>query len=442
MTDRTGREPSAFRLNLEQQKNRAKDLLHAARGGDAQALTRLATARARARDDANAATLRNAPLKLADAQFAIARELRFASWAKLKSHIASMERQWTAIERRQPAPDGEMKTLHIRCGHDIQNTLKEAGFVGDFYAHVTPYCQGPVTPGPERHELMARFIVDAFSELLWDSRRLEYEAVLDGERRADEVLLKSADDYERIVIWMEHDSYDQLVLLRLLAHYADAKRPSVLELIAVNEFPGGDRFIGVGQLPPEGLRLLWPTRKPVTPAQLALGREAWNALRSPDPRALAAIARSGTPVLPILAPALHRHLRELPSAKNGLSLTEQLVLQFLLEQGTATLNQVFWTLLREREPLPFLGDAGVARVIKEMEHAAEPPLFRTIEAPGERTFRNKLTLTDAGRAVLRGTHDWHSLKPMPRWVGGVHVVPDRPGWRWDESKREPVMTDV
>src|SRR5688572_24428060 len=35
MTDRTGREPSAFRLNLEQQKNRAKDLLHAARGGDA-----------------------------------------------------------------------------------------------------------------------------------------------------------------------------------------------------------------------------------------------------------------------------------------------------------------------------------------------------------------------------------------------------------------------
>jgi hypothetical protein len=436
MTDRTGREASAFRLNLEQQKNRAKDLLRAAKAGEAKALTRIAAAHR----PGEAGARRGASLKLADAQFAIARELRFASWAKLKSHIESMERQWTAIESQQPAPDGEMKTLHIRCGHDIQNTLVQAGFVGDFYPHITPYCQGPVTADADRHELMARFIVDGFADFLRETRTLEYEAVLDGERHQHELLVKSADDYERVVIWMEHDSYDQLVLVRLLAHYADAKRPRVLELIAVNEFPGGDRFVGVGQLPPEGLRLLWPTRKPVTPAQLALGRQTWNALTSPDPRALAAVARSGTPELPILAPALHRHLRELPSAEHGLSLTEQLILQFLLEQETATLNTVFWALLNEREPLPFLGDAGIARVVKEMEHAAEPPLFRTIGTPGERTFRNKLTLTDAGRAVLNGTRDWHSLKPLPRWVGGVQVVPGRPGWRWNETKREPVMS--
>jgi hypothetical protein len=115
-------------------------------------------------------------------------------------------------------------------------------------------------------------------------------------------------------------------------------------------------------------------------------------------------------------------------------------LLLLLEQGTATLNMVFWALLKEREPLPFLGDAGIARVVKEMEHAAEPPLFRTIETPGERTFRNKLTLTDAGQAVVSGARDWHSLQPVPRWVGGVQIVPGRPGWRWDESKREPVMS--
>jgi hypothetical protein len=85
-----------------------------------------------------------------------------------------------------------------------------------------------------------------------------------GEQR----LHRNAGDYERVVLWMEHDSWDQLVLGRLLAHYANGKRPRVLELIAADEFPGSQRYIGLGQLPSEALRLLWPSRKPVTPAQL------------------------------------------------------------------------------------------------------------------------------------------------------------------------------
>jgi hypothetical protein len=433
MIDRSERPPSAFRLNLEQQKNRAKDLLRAAKAGDADALARVTAVRAPAPACTSAAAL-----KLADAQFVIARELRFESWAKLKSHIASMDQQRVAIEGRAPAPDAGMKTLHIRCGHDIENTLKEAGFTSDFHAHITPYCQGPVTSGPDRHELMARFIVDGFADLLMDSRPLDYESVLDGERREDERLARTADDYERVVIWMEYDNYDQLALARLLAHYASAKRPRVLELIQVDDFPGGDRFMGVGQLPPEALRLLWSTRRPITEAQLALGRDVWNALASPDPRALAAIARSGTPALPTMAPTLLRQLRELPDAANGLSFMERLILQILAEEGTITLNKLFWT-LQKREPLFFTGDAGVARVVRDMERAAEPPLFRTIETPGERTFRNKLTITAAGRAVLSGARDWHTLKPPPRWVGGAHVQPGKPGWRWNEKTGEPVL---
>jgi hypothetical protein len=129
----TARPPSAFRLNLEQQKTRAKELLRAARAGDASALSRLARIR------------RKDPLKLADAQLAIARELRFGNWAELKSHIASLDRQRDAIDRGLPAPDSDMKTLHLRCGSDIQITLEQAGFVGDFLEHAVPYCLGPVT---------------------------------------------------------------------------------------------------------------------------------------------------------------------------------------------------------------------------------------------------------------------------------------------------------
>jgi hypothetical protein len=439
-----------FRLNLEQQKNRAKDLLRAAKAGEPEALARIAQAR-HAHDDARATSpsraggraLSGAPReavpKLSDAQFAIARELRFPSWAKLKAHIVAMEGQRAAIERKQPAPDAEMKTLHLRCGHDIQNILVEAGFVGSFLPHVTPYCQGPVPAGPERHELMARFIIDGFPDVLWEGKPLVYENLLVGERRQDEILLRTADDYERVVIWVEYDNWDQIMLVRVLAHYADSKRPRVLELITADEFPGGKRFLGLGELPPEALRLLWPTRKPITDEQLDLGREAWKAFTSTDPRQLAAIAHSGTPALPTLAPALLRQLQELPDVATGLSGLEKLILQILAEEGTVTLNKVFFTILA-REPLFFVADGGVARVVREMERAAEPPIVRTIEVPGERTFRNKLTLTDAGRAVLSGTRDWQSLKPPPRWVGGVHVIPGAPGWRWDESKREPVWS--
>jgi hypothetical protein len=448
MSEPLERTPSAFRLNLEQQKKRARELLNAAKAGDTEALAKLARAHGRHID---------AP-KLVDAQFAIARELRFASWARLKAHIAAMDRQWTAITDHGAAPDAGMRTLHLRCGHDIQNTLSEAGFVGDFHAHITPYCQGPVTAGPDRHERMARFIVDSFDaigggrgysfrvDIAGDGAGVgpvdtpTYEQILAAERRQEEVLARMADEYERVVIWMEHDSWDQLILVRLLAHFATARRPRVLELIAVDEYPGATRFLGVGQLPHEALRLLWETRRPVTPAQLALGAEAWQALTSPDPTPLAALAASGTPALPILAPALHRHLRELPAIHTGLGLTEELILRIIADEGTTTLGRVFWILQNGREPLPYLGDSGVAYIVCEMERASESPLVRAEGAPGERIFANRLTLTDAGRAVLNGRRDWHELAPRPRWVGGVHVRPGEPGWRWDEASRTPVRS--
>jgi len=69
MTDRKERPPSAFRLNLEQQKNRAKDLLSAAKSGDANALARLAAVRRDAVAHHSLDSLQGTA-KLADAQFA------------------------------------------------------------------------------------------------------------------------------------------------------------------------------------------------------------------------------------------------------------------------------------------------------------------------------------------------------------------------------------
>jgi hypothetical protein len=435
MTDRTERPPSAFRLNLEQQKNRAKDLLRAAKAGDADALSRLAAAR---RDSVSHRSPDTQPpgAKLADAQFAIAREQRFASWEKLKAHIASMDRQRAAMEAKAPGLDGDLTTLHIRCGHDIQEPLARAGFIGGFLVHAFPYISAPLSAGPRGLEWMARHLIDRHLPA-----GTQYEDELERLRRHEEQLHASADDYERVVIWMEHDSWDQLILARLLAHYANAKRPRVLELIVVDEFPGPQRYIGLGQLPPEALRLLWARRKPVTPAQLALGNDAWAALTSDDPRPLAALVRSGTPALPVMAPALHRHLRELPSVENGLRLTEQLVLEVLREGTPVPLFEVWSRLTLQLDPLPYASDLMFLDLIEYMI-AASAPVLEKLPPVTEKPFRQPVVITELGRAVLRGERDWLSLRPPSRWVGGVHIQPDIPCWRWNEAMRDAVIREA
>jgi Domain of unknown function (DUF1835) len=416
-----------FRLNLEQQKNRAKDLLRAAKAGDARALERMAAQRGSAQ-----------PIKLADAQFTIARELRLQSWSRLKEHIQDMERQREQIDQQQPAPDADIRTLHLRCGHDIQNTLKEAGFSGDFLPHVNPYSQGPVTKTADYYEKRARFVYDSF-ERRYPERGFTLAGLTEGFRRNDEEVLQAANNYERVVIWSEHDNVDQMMLIRVLALYADAHAPRTFEIISLNEFPGSLRFLGLGQLPPEALRLLWPTRRAISAEMLALGRRAWDALRLEDPRPLAAIARLQSAPLTDLPRAVHRHLRELPALENGLSLTEHLVLQALSETESRTLNEIFRLLfIQGREPLFFMGDGALANVIQGMEGVAEPPFVRSVGTPGEREFLNRLTITDAGRAVLAGERDWQSFNPPERWVGGIRIADGKPRWRWDESKREPV----
>jgi hypothetical protein len=214
MTPRDPQPYAAFRLNLEQQHKRAKDLLKAAKAGEPAALRRFHTA------GFSVPGVR----KLAEAQHCIARELRFANWAALKRHVAAMERAHGALGNR--ALDGDCRTMHIRCGNDIERTLAQAGLHGDFNLHINPYPQGPVTDAPDWLAGRARFI----AESLGPYQNLDYATVLEH-MRDEELRLAAARDYARVVLWLEHDRYDQFVLLRCLAAFAEHGAPPHLELV-------------------------------------------------------------------------------------------------------------------------------------------------------------------------------------------------------------------
>jgi hypothetical protein len=99
--------------------------------------------------------------------------------------------------------------------------------------------------------------------------------------------------------------------------------------------------------------------------------------------------------------------------------------------------------MAERQGIFWINDLGWMNVIKRMEQASEAVLTRSLQAepPDNSPRYHWLTITDLGRAVLHGERDWLSLRPPARWVGGVHIQPGVPGWRWDETKRDAVLRE-
>lgn len=413
-TKPTARRSATFhgRLNMEQQRKRAKELLKAIRAGDPAAQSRLA----------KQLSVQDRAVRLSDAQCVIARECGFASWPQLKAHVDSLD-----FSRRHAALEGDRdcKTLHIRCGSDIRHSLQLAGFEGDFLEFADPFCIGPVPNLPPDRLIPVRagFISEAFALAEADAlARLQREYAA----------FENLGNYERLVLWFEHDSYDQLILAYLLMRLGKQHPRPRIELVAVDAVPGVNRFIGIGQLAPDVLAWLWPQRKRVNDAQLALAKEAWAAIAAPTPEPLDALCRAETPALPLLGRALRRHLRELPSLRTGLSLSEQLTLEIVRDLGPLTVGRAFGELMMAREPLPYLGDLMFWWLIQSLL-AGEDPALEIVGRHDAEWPHRELALTRTGSDLLTGSRYWLDLAPRERWVGGVRVPGSGGSWCYDSE---------
>ena len=413
------------RLSLEQQKKRAKDLLRSLNAGEASARTRAYDTGVIRRTGSSQDFQKNKDdFSLMQCQQIIAKELGFQKWTDLKHHIEVARIAEQAMASGEPtALDRGTPVLHIRCGSDIKQGLALAGFIGDFLEFADPYCQGPVVKTETLEEFLA--IRSAFI-----AQSYHMEKIL--ERMTGEyACLKMATNYDRVFLWLEHDSYDQLILAKCLAHFKDsAHRPQSFQLVSVEGFPGVHVFNGIGQLPPDALRVLWRDFREVTEEQYLIGQHTWNALREDSPEALLKISRSGTPALPTMSKAVARHLRELPSIHNGLSLVEELTLQILAEKGPMNAARLFGWYTNHYEPLPFLGDLQYWDSIHRLTSGKRPAVI--INKSGDLPKDWHVELTDIGRALLAESLDWLTLTQSSRWVGGIKIDPEsQTHWRID-----------
>lgn len=329
--------------------------------------------------------------------------------------------------------------LHITNGDSAARTLREAGLPGDALAWRDVLAEGPVPAGLSLEELAparARFLADAG----W----ADYDVALADLRRQYATLAASGEQDE-VVLWFEHDLHDQLQLAQLLDWFATRTlgRPASLRLIMIGEHPEVSPFYGLGQLTPTQLAALFPARLPATPDQLALGRAAWAAFRSPDPRDVEVLVASDTSALPYLGAALVRHLEEFPDTDAGLSRTERQILEIVAD-GPIMLFEAFKRNM-DRETAPFLGDLGFWARVAALAPAGHPLLafadgrpFALNDDPAQprEWARQQVALTETGTAVLAGQQDWVRLNGIDRWLGGVHLTGPKSPWRWERTARQ------
>ncbi|RVU33670.1 DUF1835 domain-containing protein [Hwanghaeella grinnelliae] len=317
--------------------------------------------------------------------------------------------------------------VHIRCGSDIRESLRTAGFEGDFLEWGDPVCRGPVPAGMQDDDyrrMRARFISNW--DILSETRAMDR---LQSESKALDTLEK----YDRIILWFEHDLYDQAVLIDLLSRLSEKiDLLDRMRLMTVDRFSGEERFVGFGQLSPDQLRSLQGLDVPVSEDMIRQAQRAWAAFRADTPEALHTFTVEEGDALPFLRSAMRRHLMELPSTRNGLSMTERLMLDAVAD-GAKTGVDTFRKMYRETEPAPFLGDVMFFHDMAGLIDATQPALTATED------WRDEFDLTDFGRQLLAEEADWVRTNGIDQWRGGVHLTGNGPVWRWSPDEDRPVL---
>ena len=382
--------------------------------------------------------------QLSDAQLILARTLGLPSWPALKAHVEAMtdaEHQLAMVKKSAEDfseihnPDGDCPTLHIRCGSDLKAALPTCGFSGDFLEVINPFPQGPVPPSEPLDnfvKIREHFTQSHFAVYFSESAEKNLSTF-----RAEELALRNLPGkYQRIVLWVEHDAFDQLCFAYILHHLVKLDLGNVqLELVQIDRFPGVERFIGLGQLTvqPAAIRLLWQKRSRVSAKMIHFGYQVWQAFTNASPMNLWKLQSQKHSPLPMMQHAMKRMLQELPWVNNGLSLTEQLILSILQQDSPIPRHRLFLFLSSEADPQPFLGDImcfiildglaqGPQAAIKQMDSGNEHPSYE---------------LTEIGRELLNEKGNWMNLSPKERWVGGVRVQAKAKNWCWNPVTNQP-----
>ncbi|MEK8132535.1 DUF1835 domain-containing protein [Paenibacillus filicis] len=315
----------------------------------------------------------------------------------------------------------------------MEKTLRKGVVQGDILVWREIYSHGPVCTEPavpEHRAMRADYL-----ERTIGVPRLEYLRISEAQERT----LADFHRYDEVVLWFEHDIFDQTMLCYLLYWFSrQSLKKTKLSLLSIGEFPGIELFRGLGQLSREQMATLSGTWAPVGVRELELGSALWQAYTSPDPSLLQQVIAGDTSALPFAHSAYQSHLARFPSTHNGVGLVEQTTLE-LVHAGIRSPLELFKQVGDKLHRLG-MGDLQYWHVLKKMSEGPCPLLqlqgIQVLPAyqGSPLTLQGcEVIITELGRAVMEGTADWASLQGIDEWYGGVHLTGHAPRWRWNAA---------
>ncbi|WP_342478491.1 sigma-70 family RNA polymerase sigma factor [Paenibacillus sp. FSL H7-0350] len=340
--------------------------------------------------------------------------------------------------------EGGARMLHIVNGDTVGDKLKRGIVQGEVLVWREIYSAGPIftDPAAEKNRLLR-------AEVLQGTMGIPAAEYLAGcaeqERR-----ISGFRQYDEVVLWFEHDLFDQSMLAYLL-HWFNGQNlgNTKLSLLCIGEFPGIELFHGLGQLTEAQLSTLPGTWRKIGRKELQLGSLLWEAYAAADPSELADLLAAkreelagGT--LVFAYDAFMAHLSRLPSVENGLGIVEQTTLQ-AVAGGMDTPLKLFRQVTDQLHRLG-MGDTEYWKILRTLTAGKQPLL--EIEGASELTdyrevpefLHRSVTLTGWGEQLLAGAADRLQLQSIDEWFGGLHLKGHDVSWRWDRAAGQPVST--
>ncbi|HUP48071.1 MAG TPA: hypothetical protein VNA04_04700 [Thermoanaerobaculia bacterium] len=300
--------------------------------------------------------------------------------------------------------------IHIHNGDITATMARKAGFAGEHVAFREALVGGPVREGESWISMRARFLAVGHGHDILRTSNALFE---------QEQMLASLDAHDEVTLWFEHDLFCLVHLLYIIRRVPIAKT-----YLVWHDHP-------IGELKPEEMWQVYRRRGALTADMVSLAREAWGAYASDDPLALNKVIASNPREFPFLSEGLSLHAARFPSARNGLGIVEQRLLEFIAE-GALDFEALFNRFSRA-QPRFGLGDSEIMRHLRALASRRVP--LATVLDGGPNT-NAALGITEQGEATLAGADDIET-NGIDLWLGGVHLTPENL-WRWDPQKGEIV----
>lgn len=231
---------------------------------------------------------------------------------------------------------------------------------------------------------------------------------------------------DRITIWAATGLSEQLFIASACNLIATANVPlDRVELVQFEYLPDRPaRAIGMGMLNEQQMRN-HPVATPIEKCAFANFLALWDALTSPDPRAIESFANKNASASTWAKDAMRLMLRRFPDVNSGLSHWDFRLLAHVHTQGPSALRVIAYTMTENWDDADLVGDYYLfGRMLRMGAETLPMPLLK-ITGDASNMRMTEVELTPFGVAVLEGRASNFPTNPIEESAAGVQLSSSR-----------------